>query len=180
MSSADAVPTPDHATLPSQVSPPEFALSAHPPHAIVGVEVVALPVLPADGPAGLTLGPDAAELGDQLDLDLLAILELDRATGKAGEVTAVPVPLGGPDNADLRWVLLVGVGDQRVEDFRRAGAALARATRDRRSVATSIPAIAPDRGLEAFLVGAGMGHRVLGEAAGLPMVKDIDTWFASA
>ena len=31
---------------------------------------------------------------------------------------------------------------------------------------------------EAFLVGAGMGHRVLGEAAGLPLVKDIDTWFS--
>jgi hypothetical protein len=30
---------------------------------------------------------------------------------------------------------------------------------------------------EAFLVGAGMGHQVLGEAAGLPFTKDIDTWF---
>ena len=29
---------------------------------------------------------------------------------------------------------------------------------------------------EAFLVGAGMAHRVLGEAAGLPLTKDIDTW----
>ncbi|SJZ39481.1 hypothetical protein SAMN02745126_00852 [Enhydrobacter aerosaccus] len=31
---------------------------------------------------------------------------------------------------------------------------------------------------EAFIVGAGMGHRVLGEAAGLPLVKDIETWFS--
>lgn len=31
---------------------------------------------------------------------------------------------------------------------------------------------------EAFLVGAGIGHRVLGETAGLPLVKDIDGWFA--
>lgn len=30
---------------------------------------------------------------------------------------------------------------------------------------------------EAFLVGAGMAHRVLGEAAGLPLVKDIEDWF---
>ncbi len=29
---------------------------------------------------------------------------------------------------------------------------------------------------EAFLVGAGMGHHVLGETAGLPLTKDIDTW----
>jgi hypothetical protein len=29
---------------------------------------------------------------------------------------------------------------------------------------------------EAFLVGSGIGHQVLGEAAGLPLTKDIDTW----
>lgn len=29
---------------------------------------------------------------------------------------------------------------------------------------------------EAFLVGAGVGHQVLGEAAGLPLTKDIDSW----
>ena len=29
---------------------------------------------------------------------------------------------------------------------------------------------------EAFLVGSGIGHRVLGETAGLPLTKDIDTW----
>ena len=31
---------------------------------------------------------------------------------------------------------------------------------------------------EAFLVGAGMGHQVMGEAAGLPFTKDIDGWFS--
>ena len=31
---------------------------------------------------------------------------------------------------------------------------------------------------EAFLVGAGMGHQVMGEAAGLPFTKDIESWFA--
>jgi hypothetical protein len=31
---------------------------------------------------------------------------------------------------------------------------------------------------EAFLVGAGTGHEVLGEVAGLPFTKDIDSWFA--
>jgi hypothetical protein len=30
---------------------------------------------------------------------------------------------------------------------------------------------------EAFMVGAGMGHQVLGDSAGLPLVKDIDSWF---
>jgi hypothetical protein len=32
---------------------------------------------------------------------------------------------------------------------------------------------------EAFLVGAGMAHQVLGETAGLPLTKDIEDWFAS-
>jgi hypothetical protein len=31
---------------------------------------------------------------------------------------------------------------------------------------------------EAFLVGAGMAHRILGEIAGLPLTKDIDTWLS--
>ena len=31
---------------------------------------------------------------------------------------------------------------------------------------------------EAFLVGSGIGHHLLGEAAGLPFTKDIDTWLA--
>ncbi|WP_425065180.1 hypothetical protein [Reyranella sp.] len=33
---------------------------------------------------------------------------------------------------------------------------------------------------ETFLVGAGVGHQVVGEAAGLPFTKDIDTWLAPA
>jgi len=33
---------------------------------------------------------------------------------------------------------------------------------------------------EAFLVGAGMAHQVLGATAGLPLTKDIDSWFASS
>ncbi|CAI9409430.1 leucyl aminopeptidase [Nocardioides sp. T2.26MG-1] len=145
-------------TLPSQVSPPEFAVSAALPHAVLGVEVAALPVLPgdADGDA-LVLGPGAAEAGELLGIDLLAVLEDDGATGEAGEVTSVPVPLGAPDNAELRRVLLVGVGQQTPEDLRRAGAAVARATRDRASVATTVPAISSDEGLEAFVVGAMLG-----------------------
>lgn len=117
-----------------------------------------MPVLPADDDDGaLALGPGAAELADQLGVDLLAVLELSAATGAAGEVTPIPVPLGGPENAALRQVLLVGVGAQRPQDLRRAGAALARACVDRSSVATSVPSVVPDSGLEAFVVGAMLG-----------------------
>ena len=139
-------------TLPPQVTPPAFALSEAAPSAL-GTSVVALPVIPADGDAGLTLGPGAAELADAHDL--LGVLEIHGATGKAGEVTVYPVPGTGA----LRKVLLVGVGQQSRTDFRRAGAAVARAVRVKAGeavadVATTIPALDPDLALEPFVVGA--------------------------
>lgn len=140
--------------LPTQVSPPEFALSPALPHQISGAEVWAFPVLPGeDGPL---LGPGAEEASEVLGVDLLAALEAARATGRTGEVTTVPV--GGAAAADaVGLVLLVGVGEASVTDFRRAGATLARATKDRASVATTLAAIAPDDGLAAFVVGAMLG-----------------------
>ena len=78
------------------------------------------------------------------------------------------MPLGSPENAALRQVLLVGVGEQRPQDLRRAGAALARATQDRDAVATSVPAIAPDSGVEAFVVGAMLGSFAFHWRSGAP------------
>ena len=138
------------AQLPTQVSPPEFALSPALPHQIGGAEVWAFPVVPGDD--GLLLGPGADEAGDVLGVDLLAALEAVRATGRTGETTTVPV-----SGEDVSLVLLVGVGDQTVTDFRRAGAALARATEDRVSVITSLAAIAPDDGLAGVVIGAMLG-----------------------
>lgn len=140
--------------LPTQVSPPEFALSPALPHQIGGAEVWAFPVLPGDD--GPLLGPGAEEASEVLGTDLLAALEAARATGRTGEVTTVPV--GGSAATDsVGLVLLVGVGEASVTDFRRAGATLARATEDRASVATTLAAIAPDDGLAAFVVGAMLG-----------------------
>ncbi|MDP2775714.1 MAG: M17 family peptidase N-terminal domain-containing protein, partial [Nocardioides sp.] len=144
-------------SFPSQVSPPEFAISGLRPHVILGIDVIALPVLPAGDTAGsVLLGPGADELGDALELDLLGVLEVSRATGAVGEVISVAVPHGAPDNSGLRLVLLVGVGAQRPADFRRAGAALARAVHDRQAVATTIPALDPSA-LSAFVVGLMLG-----------------------
>ncbi len=58
-------------------------------------------------------------------------------------MTALPVPLGAPENAELRQVLLVGLGAASADDFRRAGATLARAVLDRAAVATTITAVEP-------------------------------------
>lgn len=142
------------AQLPTQVSPPEFALSPALPHQIGGAEVWAFPVLTGDD--GPLLGPGADEATEVLGVDLLTALEVAKATGRAGEVTSVPVASTDRDG-DVALVLLVGVGEGSVTDFRRAGAALARATKDRVSVVTSLAAIAPDEGLGALVVGAMLG-----------------------
>jgi leucyl aminopeptidase len=149
--------TPATDSLPAQVSPPQFALSPLRPHAVSGVEVAAVPVLPATGDGSLALGPGGVELGEVLEIDLLEVLDGQQATGKAGEVTRVPVPLGVADNPSLRLVLLVGVGDASPEHLRRAGAALAREVRDRTALATSVAATADDEGLTSFVVGLALG-----------------------
>jgi leucyl aminopeptidase len=149
------------------VSPPELSLSEEPPARVSGAEVLALPVLAGgeDGSAdGVTLGPGAAELLDRSELDLFAVLEHARATGKAGEVTALPVAgassladgdgdgdRDGDVDSDLRLVLLVGVGSGTPKELRRAGAAIARRTKDLDTVATSVPAVGDDAGLRAFV-----------------------------
>jgi len=134
---------------------PEVDLSAKAPSEVSGVTVVALPFsVEEDGP---TLGPGAAELLDRVDLDLLGCLEHHGATGRAGEVVEVPVLGSVEGRGSLGTVLLVGTGAGRSRDFRRAGAALARRTRGRETVATSIAALTDDEGLRAFVEGVVLG-----------------------
>ena len=142
--------------LPTQVSPPQVAVSDVAPSAVVGADVVAVPVLA--GPDGLTLGPGAAELLDELGDDLFALLESCEATGEAGEVVErVVLDTTGLTNTDLRLVLLVGVGEGTPTELRRAGAALARRAKDRLSVATSLAALTDDTGLRAIVEGLVLG-----------------------
>jgi leucyl aminopeptidase len=142
--------------LPTQVSPPQVALSDVPPSAVTGVEVVAVPVL-AD-PDGPLLGPGAAELVDELGEDLFELLDVASATGSVGEIAErVVLDTEGLSNPDLRLVLLVGVGAGTTDDLRRAGAALARRVRDRLSVATSLGALCDDAGLRALVEGLVLG-----------------------
>ncbi len=142
--------------LPSQVSPPQIALSDVPATGVVGADVVAIPVLSdEDGPA---LGPGAAELLDELDLDVFSLLEQAQATGKAGEVVVHPVlSTEGLSNDSLRCVLFAGVGAGTAADLRRAGAALARRTKGKQTLATSVAALADDTGLRAFVEGLVLG-----------------------
>ncbi len=142
--------------LPTQVSPPQIALSDVAPSSVLGVDVVAVPVLAE--PGGPTLGPGAAELVTELGEDLFDLLESASVTGKVGEVAERAVlDTAGLSNPDLRLVLLVGVGSGTPDDLRRAGAVLARRTRDRQSVATSLGALCDDAGLRALVEGLVLG-----------------------
>ncbi|CAA9344530.1 MAG: Cytosol aminopeptidase PepA [uncultured Nocardioidaceae bacterium] len=139
---------------------PDVVLSAEPPSAVPDAEVVAVPFL-KDGD-DLLLGPGAAELLDRLSVDLLGLLEVQKATGAAGEVVEHPVipEPGAPEQSGLQQVLLVGVGESTPSDLRRAGAALARRVRGRERVATSVAALAHDAGLRAFVEGLVLGSFV--------------------
>jgi len=142
--------------LPTQVSPPEVELSDLAVSQVPGADVVAVPVL-AD-PEGPTLGPGAAELVDELGEDLFGALDAASATGRVGEVVDRAVlDTGRLRNPDLRQVLLVGVGSGSVDELRRAGAALARHTRGRLRVATSLGALCDDAGLRALVEGLVLG-----------------------
>jgi leucyl aminopeptidase len=141
---------------PPQVSPPQIALSSASPTRVVGADAVAVALLPdADGPA---LGPGAAELLDDLDLDVFGLLEHHRATGKVGEVVEHPILSGSDLGEDgMRTALFVGVGEGSPADLRRAGAALARRTRGKGTLATSLAALTDDAGLRAVVEGLVLG-----------------------
>jgi leucyl aminopeptidase len=159
--------------LPTQVSPPQVALSDAPPSAVTGVEVVAVPVL-AD-PDGPLLGPGAAELVDELDEDLFALLDATSGTGEAGQVAErVVLDTEGLSNPDLRMVLLVGVGSGSSDDLRRAGAALARHVRGRLSVATSLGALCDDAGLRALIEGVVLGSFEFHWRSGGPQHRPVE------
>jgi leucyl aminopeptidase len=114
---------------------------------------LALPFTVVDGQP--ILGAGAESTVEALALDLVGVLKARRAKGTGGEVVAVPV--GG---SDLRLVLLVGLGSGTPTDFRRAGAAVARATFDHESVASSVPAGAGPEALTAYVVGTMLGSFV--------------------
>jgi leucyl aminopeptidase len=161
--------------LPSQVSPPQVALSDVPPTSVVGADVVAIPVLAPDSPdAGPTLGPGAAELLDELGDDLFELLDASGATGRVGEVVdRVVLDTAGLSNEDLRLVLLVGVGSGTTTELRRAAAALARRCRGRQSVATSLAALSDDAGLRAVVEGVVLGSFEFHFRSGGPLTQPV-------
>jgi leucyl aminopeptidase len=142
--------------LPNQVSPPQIALSSAAPTGVLGADVIAVPVVAGeDGP---TLGPGTAELLDELELDVFALLEHHGATGKVGEVVQHPVlSREGLTNGSLCCVLFVGVGQGTARELRKAAAALARRVKGKDTMATSLAALSDDAGLRAVVEGLVLG-----------------------
>ncbi|WP_148572713.1 leucyl aminopeptidase family protein [Nocardioides caldifontis] len=132
---------------------PDVELSGSSLTQIPGADVLALPFEKEDDE--LVLGPGAAEVVDRIGVDLLRLLERHEAKGTAGEVVEHLVLAADDDLPGT--VLLVGVGSRRPGDLRRAGAAVARCTRGRDRVATSVPSVAHDAGLRAFVEGLVLG-----------------------
>ncbi|MFY9914738.1 MAG: M17 family peptidase N-terminal domain-containing protein, partial [Nocardioidaceae bacterium] len=134
-----------------------------------------------DTPAGASSQPGEYVVGlgaeqalRDLGIDPFAVLDRAQAAGDGGEVVSLELfdQVGG---SSVEQVMLIGLGTGRGQDYRRAGAVLARTARDRGPAATSIAALADDDQLAAFTEGLVLGafgfHRKSGEnPAGAPRV----------
>lgn len=120
------------------------------------VDAVAVPVSPARaGDDALVPGEGTAAAAARYGIDLAEIGERVRLAGKPGDsyVLQLPRPVGS--SVVLPWadlpprLVLVGVGSGGPDDLRRAGAALARATRGLGRVVTTLGAEARQTASEA-------------------------------
>jgi leucyl aminopeptidase len=95
-------------------------------------------------------GTGAREVERVFGVDIADELDFAKSTGQVGET--VQIPISAPGLAAEALVLL-GVGDGTPLAVRRAGAALARSTRGRHRLATTVVARAGDEAVRAFVEG---------------------------
>ena len=131
---------------------------------LADVDALVLPVAPgADGDEGVQPRHGTVEAAVRYGVDLADLADRHDADGSAGSVHTIhlPRPLGGA--RELPWsglparVLLVGVGGGTPADLRKAGAAVARATRGLGEVVTTAAADTDDDGTGAFVEGYLLG-----------------------
>ncbi|MCC2334447.1 leucyl aminopeptidase family protein [Cellulomonas wangsupingiae] len=111
------------------------------------VDAVAVQVAPRrDGDDALQPRSGTPQAAARYGIDLAELAERAGLTGAAGEAFTVHLPLPVGSSVALPWaglpprIVLVGVGDESPTALRRAGAALARATRGLRRVAATVGA----------------------------------------
>lgn len=130
---------------------------------LTDADALVLPVAPAaDGDEGVQPRQGTAEAAVRYGVDLADLADRYDADGSAGSIHTIhlPRPLGA---RELPWtglparVLLVGVGGGTSADLRRAGAAVARATRGLGEVVTTAAAGTDDDGTNAFVEGYLLG-----------------------
>ncbi|UZN04398.1 leucyl aminopeptidase family protein [Cellulomonas sp. S1-8] len=111
------------------------------------VDAVAVQVAPSRaGDDALQPRSGTPQAAARYGIDLAELAERAGLTGAAGEAFTVHLPLPVGSSVALPWaglpprIVLVGVGDESPTALRRAGAALARATRGLRRVAATVGA----------------------------------------
>jgi len=146
------------------------------------VDAVVLPIAPAaEGDEGVQPRTGTAEAAARFGIDLADLAERAEADGSAGSAHTVhlPLALGGrtlPWAGLPRRIVLVGVGSGEPADLRRAGAAIARATRGLRQVVTTVGADGGTDGTEALVEGYLLGaYRHPTGATGAPAPGPADT-----
>jgi leucyl aminopeptidase len=154
----DRPPHPPNAQ--QQPLPPQLQLSSS---GLVSTDakVVAIGFTGSEGDYTVAIGADEAL--HELGVDVFALLDRAGASGTGGATVGHEVFGHG----SVERVLLVGLGSESPQDFRRAGAAVAREARSRGPAATSLGALADDDQLDALVEGLVLGsfgfHRKTGE-----------------
>jgi leucyl aminopeptidase len=148
---------------------PDLRATPGPARRVLGVATsLALPTRPAEGDS-VDLGPDAADVGAALGLDLAQLAGQLNATGKAGEVLCVPVAVPG---LAVEQVLLAGVGDGSTVDLRRAAAGVTRRCTGQRRLALAFGDDADESGRRAIAEAIGLaGYTFTRRGEGLPENK---------
>ena len=150
------------------------------PSALDGVDVLAVPVAPpVEGETELQPRTGTADAAALFGVDLAEVAERAGATGAAGDAWTLHLPRRLVATAPaFPWeslperLVLVGVGAGTPADLRRAGAALARATRGVGTVVTTLGSDGGPQGadglralVEGYLLGS---YRIPTQATGTP------------
>lgn len=144
-------------------------------------DAVAVPVAPArTGDDALRPLQGTAEAAARYGVDLAEIGERAGLSGSAGEIYVLQLPRPVGSSVTLPWsglpprLVLVGVGSGRPADLRRAGAALARASRGLRRVVTTLGAEAHQDDSAAATAARAVAEGYLLAAYGPPTASTAD------
>lgn len=128
------------------------------------VDALVLPVAPpGEGDEGVQPRSGTADATARYGIQLAELADRQKHTGASGESQTIDLPRPVTGVAELPWtglptrVVLIGIGAGEPADLRRAGAAVARATRGLRRVVSTVGADAGPLATTAFVEGYVLG-----------------------